>query len=144
MANRRINPNYCKTITLYNRLLPADNDGKEAWIRTTLTDCFFSIKTSLTASEGVLSPGGEYICRIPAQDAYKPYTEWKALTNKAETFTISKGDIVVLGTVTDEIDGTKGHRAADILLKYQPDAFRVMAFADNSRYPFGGHYKLGG
>ena len=144
MENHRINPNYCDTVTIYNRVASADNDGKEGWASTQLENCFFNVRTTVSASEGMFNAEGTYILRIPASTSYKPYQEWKDLKDKAGTFTASKGDLVVLGAVDDTIDGTKGHRASDVLLKYQPDAFKVMSISDNSRYPFGGHYKLGG
>lgn len=57
---------------------------------------------------------------------------------------MSQGDIVIYGECTEEITGVSGQTAAQILNRYKPNAFKVTASADNTKFPVAKHYRLGG
>lgn len=140
-----LNPNYRMTITVFNCLRAADNGGKEAWQKTVMPDCYFSsVRHVQATTDGFQVLDDTHIARVPKSDKYLPYREWKAAKNRAESFTLSKGDLVILGDIPEAIDGTKGHRVTDLLLKYAPDAFKIATVADNTRVPFGSHYRVEG
>ena len=83
-----------------------------------------------------------YIARIPDDERYLPYAEY---AKKPEGhFTMSQGDIVIYGECTEEITGVSGQTAAQILNHYKPNAFKVTASADNTKFPVAKHYRLGG
>lgn len=140
-----MNQNYIHTITLYNCLKAADNPDsiKDVWYRHVMTDCFY--KAAVTQVNSGTSAGMQntYVVRISESDRYRPYTEWVKLsdTNRKLFFTLRADDIVVYGSCPDNI----GEMAASQLLtRYKPDAFRITAVSDNTAFPIGRHYRLGG
>ena len=138
-----MNQNYIYTITLYNRIQAADSeDGKEHWKRTVLHNCFWKsvINTGFNGTQANVQ--NTYVVRIPESKRYLTYCEY-AKSPKA-CFTVSQGDIVIKGECTEEITGISGHTAAQLLNRYKPNAFRVTAFSDNTGFPLGKHYRLGG
>lgn len=137
-----MNQNYKHTITVYNRIRAADRpDKKEHWQRTVLENCFWKAATN-TVFGTEASVQNTYTVRIPEDDHYLPYAAF--CLDPDGHFTASVGDLVVYGTCEDEITGESGHTAAQVLNRYKPNAFKVTAFSDNTLYPFGKHYRLGG
>ena len=57
---------------------------------------------------------------------------------------MSQGDIVVYGECAEEITGTSGQTATQIMNHHKPNAFKVTASADNTKFPAAKHYRLGG
>ena len=51
---------------------------------------------------------------------------------------------MVKGECKEELTGEGGQTAAQILNRYKPGAFKVTAFSDNTGFPVGKHYRLGG
>lgn len=83
-----------------------------------------------------------YTVRIPKDPRYLPYHEF--VKKPAWYFTVSQEDIVILGEIQEEITGESGHMAAQVLNRYSPNAFKVTAFSDNTAFPMGKHYRIGG
>lgn len=138
-----MNQNYNQTITLYNRIRSADSSDKnEHWRRTVLRGCFWKtvINTGLFGTQA--SVQNTYVVRIPENSHYRPYAEY--INANRGFFTASAGDIVVKGECKEEITGEGGQTAAQILNRHKPDAFKVTAFSDNTGFPVGRHYRLGG
>lgn len=138
-----MNRNYVSTITLYSRIKAADTeDRKERWIRTVLHNCFWKsqIKTGFTDTAAV--SGNVYTVRIPENTYYRPYAEFAK--NPEGYFSVSPGDIVILGECPEHITGKSGNTAAQVLNRYKPDAFQVTAFSDNTAFTMAKHYRLGG
>lgn len=141
-----MNPNYNATVTLYNCRRAADSpEKKESWKRTLLCNVFWKAETTVTQSGTQASKSNTYTVRIPRKlpvnPEYHPYAEWKT---GMDGFTVSEGDIVILGNCQEEITGVSGQTAAQVLARHKPDAFKVTAFADNTGFPMGKHYRLGG
>lgn len=121
-----MNPNYVHTITLYRK--QADGTFK----RSVLKNCFFKAETTVVQSGTNVSKVNTYTVRIPADKAGK-------------NFSVTTGsDIVILGECKETISDTKGNRAAELLLRYKPMAFKVTAFSDNTSHRLDKHYRLGG
>lgn len=138
-----MNPNYKHTITLYNCCQA--EDGSETWYRHVMRDCFYKAKVARSEADIKLTAINTYTVRIPQSVRYKPYSEWKALSNeqRKEFFTISNGDIIVYGACEDIITGSGDGAAAKVLSRNKPDAFKVTAHSDNTA-AYGPHYKAGG
>ena len=137
-----MNQNYKHTITVYNRIRAADSpDKKDHWQRTVLENCFWKAATN-TVFGTEASVRNTYTVRIPEDDHYLPYAAF--CLDPDGHFTASAGDLVVYGSCGEEITGESGHTAAQVLNRYKPNAFKVTAFSDNTLYPFGKHYRLGG
>ncbi len=138
-----MNRNYVHTITLYNRIRAADSpDKKEHWRKTVLHHCFWKsvVNTGFSGTEA--SVRNAYVTRIPQDECYLPYAEY--VKSPDGHFTVSQDDIVILGEIAEEITGENGHMAAQVLNRYKPQAFKVMAFSDNTTFPIQKHYRLGG
>lgn len=138
-----MNQNYVHTITLYNRICAADRtDKKEHWKKTVLHHCFWKsvVNTGFSGTEA--SVRNTYTVRIPQDERYLPYAEY--VKSPDGHFTVSQGDIVILGNIAEEITGESGHMAAQVLNRYKPQAFKVTAFSDNTAFPVDKHYRLGG
>ena len=115
-----MNPNYVHTITLYHKVPAA---GKEHWVKTVFHNCFW---------KSVVNIGfNTYVARIPEESC-------------SESLSVLQGDIVILGECQEEITGTSGQTAAQVLNRNKPNAFKVTAFSDNTSFPADRHYRLGG
>ena len=121
-----MNPNYVHTITLYRK----QSDG--SFTRTVHHDCFWKAGISVTQSGTNASQSNIYTVRIPADEF-------------PDGLTVSTGnDFVVYGECTDEVANTSGNRAAEILTRNKPNAFKVTAFSDNTSHQIDRHFRLGG
>lgn len=138
-----LNPNYVHTLTVYNRVRAADTENrKEHWYRTVLHNCFWKSSVGTTFSGTDADIRNIYTVRIPKDPRYLPYHEF--VKKPAGYFTVSQEDIVILGEIQEEITGESGHMAAQVLNRYSPNAFKVTAFSDNTAFPMGKHYRIGG
>ena len=100
-----MNQNYIHTITLYNRIQAADSeDRKEHWKRTVLHNCFWKAQVNTSFNGTQASVQNTYVVRIPEDDRYLPYAEYK--DSPEEHFTASQGDIVIYGECLDEDHGS--------------------------------------
>lgn len=135
-----------KTITIFNKIVGEDN--KVSWQRTVINGCFWKYINETKYVDNVKMQTKEVICRIPEQENYVPYLQWKTLDDKSNKFTLRTGDFVVYGEVDDVVDEyTKGQRATDILNKYREVnlAFQIDVFTDNTGDVLNSeHYRLGG
>ena len=143
----RLNPNYNRTITLWNCLKAVDNQAGnvDVWYKTVLPDCFFKVVMSQVNSGYNTQMSGAYTVRIQRSENFLPYPEWAAspASTRGSYFTAHNDDIVILGESTDVITGASPYTATQILAKNKPNAFKVTAVSDNSFGP-GPHYRLGG
>lgn len=110
-----------KTITIYNQYIDKQTQVV-SWHRSTINNCFYKDTSQKMAIGDTVLETHELICRIPQSEKFKPVYEWEKLPNDimSNYFTLGKGDIIVLGEVTDEIDEyTKGKRSTDFKNKYK-------------------------
>lgn len=141
------NANYVHTITLYNCLRAADSaDKKDHWYRHVLDECYY--KASVTRTDSGTSAGMQntYTVRIPESLQYKPYSVWATLSDEERSafFTMNLDDIVVHGMCMEEITGSAGQTAVQVMKRHKPDAFKVTAVSDNTAALAAKHYRLGG
>lgn len=122
-----MNPNDNQTVTVYRK--SRDADGRDVWERNVYKNCFFHANTATAQNGTKLSSQNVYVARIPEQDT---------------PVLLREGDIIVRGEALEEITGTGKNTATEILHKYQPNAFRVTSFSDNSDFPVDKHYRAGG
>lgn len=124
------------TITVYNQY--KDPITKIiSWYRTVVNGCFWKYTGNKVTVGSVELQTNTTICRIPKDDRFLQRYEWEALPNDqmADHFTLSPGDIIVKGEVTEEIDETqKGHRSTDFIAKYKKlqGCVEIQQWADNT------------
>ena len=127
-----MNPNYVHTVTLYHKIPAAEaEDKKEHWAKTVFHNCFWKSVINTGFNETQVSVQNTYTVRIPLESCIGE-------------FQAAAGDIVICGECQDEITGTSGQTAAQVLNRNKPDAFKVTAFSDNTAFSMGKHYRLGG
>ena len=120
------------TLTLYNKY--EDDKGEITWYRTVLTNCFWKFTgEEVRVNDSVLATK-DTICRIPKNDKYLKRYLWVVSDDKSSVFTLGRGDIIVCGEVSDEIDEYEiGQRATDILNKYREQGcVEVTEFNDDT------------
>lgn len=127
-----MNPNYNQTITVYNKC--KDEHGKDVWTRQVIRDCFFKATTGIASggnsgSAANLYSKNMYVARIPEETG-------KVL--------LHEGDIIVKGEAAEEITSSSPNTATEVLKRYQPNAFRVTSFSDNTAFSVDKHYRAGG
>ena len=118
------NPNYNQTLTVFRKI-------NGAWEKTVLHNCFYKAEIVRTQDGTDARQANIYTARIPIAEA-------------GHGFKVSMDDIVIKGECGDEITGKAPNTAAQVLLKYKPDAFKVTAFSDNTSHRMGKHYRMGG
>lgn len=114
-------------ITVYSK--SKDEKGKDVWTRQVFADCFFKAVTGTVQSGNTLNAQNVYVARIPVDTG---------------AVLLHEGDLVLKGEISDEINGKSPNTATEILKKYQPNAFRVTSFSDNTSFPVDKHYRAGG
>ena len=147
-------PWWDKTITIYNKLVDPTTQ-RISWYRTVVENCFwkaqnliFSMGRYGVSTIGVLTENKTITCRIPKDDRFVSKREWKELQDRSGHFTLSNGDIIILGEVEDVIDEyTPGQRSTDIVTKYKGEdaCLTIDTYVDNVQTGVGlEHYRITG
>lgn len=124
------------TITVFNRF--EDNQTNViSWYKTVIDGCFWKhIRDKISVGETVLETD-KILCRIRKDERYKNRYDWERIPNDEmqNYFTLTQGDIIVKGSVDDEIDEyTEGQRSNDIVEKYKKyqGCFEIESCSDNT------------
>lgn len=121
-------PTFDYTITVFNKLSYQDSaSGLDVWEKTVLHNCYWGSKAVRSVQGTTVSIGSAFVVRVPKNDAYKPYSEWK--NDFKDGFTFSTGDFIVKGEVTEEVTAANIKK---VIAKYRPEAFEVRLFRDNT------------
>jgi hypothetical protein len=75
-----------------------------------------------TVSGGGVIIGSYITCLIPHSPKYLDYTKWKSLEDKSDNYTMSSGDYIVLGEVSEEITASN---IISVIKAYGDDACMV-------------------
>lgn len=139
-----MNPNYCHTITVFNRLQAKDTEGKkDEWYKTILPNCSWYCTSPETQSGSTNRVSEDsYTIRIPQNPNFRYYDDWKQ--SPESYFTVSKKDIVILGECAEEITGASPNTASEIMQRHKPNAFLVTSFTNNTSHLAGKHYRVEG
>lgn len=108
-------------VTIYNKF--EDPDTRQvSWYRTQVNKCFWKyVENKLTLGETELQ-STSIICRIPKNDLFRERYVWEQMSavGRMGYFTISPGDIIIKGAITDVVDEyVSGSRSSDLLKKYK-------------------------
>lgn len=118
-----------ETITVFHQISCTEDDRSvRSWKRSVFTGCFWGTKAAQTLRDTTLSAADSYVVRIPYA---------------GQALSLSPGDIVIRGRVSDTIADEQGKRETDLLRRYQPDCFTVRTVSDNTKGR-PAHYKLEG
>lgn len=106
------------TVTIYNKYTDPDT-RIVTWYKTVLDNCFWRNVQDLNTSGNTSTDTFSLICRIPKNSKFKPSGEWLEDPNKNSYFTLTQGDIAVVGNCPDIIDEYQsGQRSSDLISKY--------------------------
>ena len=124
------------TLTVYNQYKDPQT-RLVRWYRTVVTGCFWKYAGNKVTIAQVELNTSSTLCRIPQKENFLERYLWEELSNdqKENYFTLSPGDIIVKGEVTEEIDETvSGHRSTDFIAKYKKlqGCMEIQHWADNT------------
>lgn len=126
-----MNPNYKHTITIYNRIKAEDIGEKhDVWHKKVVHDCSFINQKGKTIASVSANSTSQYIVRISRLSDYLQYREY--ITSPEGHFTLSMGDVVILGNCTEPYSRS---------LVHSENAFEIKSISDNRAYA-GSHIKV--
>lgn len=134
-----------QTVTIYNRRRHADSSGRsvETWVRRVLTGCSWVRAHERVRSDTQVGYAQSVTCRIPAGPDYLPPDQWDALSDPAGRFTLAAGDVIVCGSVADEVGAELS--IGELVRRYERrGAIVVQSARDNSRDGVLPHYAAKG
>ena len=113
------------TVTLLNKLKRKDSTtNTDIWYKTILTDCVYK-KTSLASVTGkTVGMGQQFTILIPFTGKYLPYKDWKNLVDKTDFYTLSPSDVIILGTVDEDVTDKN---IITIKNDYEPNSCEIMS-----------------
>lgn len=122
----QLTPTFDYTITVLNRYENDPETFGDGWKKTIIPLCSWTCQTVRTVNNGNVEIGSSYVVRIPKNPDYKPYKEW---LKTLDGFTLSTGDYVIKGEVTEEVTPSN---IITLMEKYRPDAFEIRTVKDNT------------
>lgn len=108
-------------ITLYNKYTDPQTQITN-WHRTVLNNCFWKPAGNKIAIGNTVIETDDIICRIPESPDFRNKSDWANTPNDlmSNYFTLSVGDIIVFGEVSDTINEyASGQRSTDLIAKYK-------------------------
>ena len=109
------------TITIFNKFEDPQTHII-TWFKTVVTGVFWkAVGNKVTINDTVLETNN-IICRIPKNDKFLEKYLWIQQPNDkmGDYFTLSKGDILIRGNISDTINEySAGNRSNDIIAKYK-------------------------
>ena len=108
-------------LTIYNKYTDPTTQ-MVTWYRHNLSRCFWKYKRDTLKVDEITLETNKTICRIPKNNTFKEKYEWVQLSNDTmpNYWTLGVGDIIVRGTVLDDIsEYVTGHRSSDLIAKYK-------------------------
>lgn len=123
-------PTFDFTITVLNKLSAKDSVTKQdVWYKTVLHNCAFSSEAVKNVTGTTVGVGNTFISRIPKNEKYLPYSEWK--NNPDEHFTLNTGDYIIKGEL-DESEIVAPNTIQTIYQNHRENAFSIRTFKDNT------------
>ena len=116
-------------ITILNKLKHQDSStGLDVWYKTIMKNIKYT-NTKVTSVVGTdVSMGQQFIILIPFTGKYLPYAEWKNSNQKDNTFTISQGDYIFLGSELEE--EITPNNILKTKTKYEPNVCEVRSIEE--------------
>ena len=120
--NNAIYPEWWSTtVTIYNKFTDPQTQIVK-WYKSVVNGTFWKyVGDKITVGKTVLETNN-IICRIRKDDRFLEQYQWMNIPNDKmkDYFTLGKGDIIVKGEVSDEVNEYQnGHRSTDLIAKYK-------------------------
>lgn len=108
-------------VTIYNKYEDPQTQIIK-WYKTVIDECFWKNNFQRLKLGDIEVNTDGVICRIKENSKFLEKQDWVKLPNDemSNYFTLSQGDIIIRGNVSDNIDEyTSGIRSSDIIEKYK-------------------------
>lgn len=112
------------TITLLNKLKKNDSiTGLDIWYKYFIQNVEYTRKDISNIVNSTISKGETFVILLPFTSNFLPYNEWKNVEDKEKIYTISPGDIIILGEEVNEevtpknvinIKNSRGNMACEV------------------------------
>ena len=134
---------YNETITILNKLRREDSaTGLDVWHKTILYDAAWYTDSARSAGSNAVFIGTYITVLLPFHKEYIPYLEWRKDGQQDNHFTISTGDYVIKGVVTEDITA---NNVVKTLQKYGEDVCLVRHHKEvHDRFGVGVQLKIQG
>lgn len=109
------------TVTIYNKYEDKQT-SVVTWFRHVVEGAFWKYSGNKVVVGNTVLETKDIICRLRKDEAFLEKQDWLGIPNDlmSNYFTLSQGDIIVKGKVTDEIDEyVSGKRSSDLKKKYK-------------------------
>ena len=107
------------TLTIYNKYEDPDTN-LVSWYKAIVNNCFWKYQGDKVVIGQTILESNTTICRIGKSNNFVEKHVWNQLEDKSSKFTLAIGDIIIKGSVDDEVDEyTSGKRSTDLLNKYK-------------------------
>lgn len=116
---------YNEKITILTRWRRSDSKKElDTWYKYTINDCAWYTDSARSAGGNAVYIGTYITALIPFHDDFVPYIDWKKLSDedKQNLFTISNGDYLILGGVSEDINASNVVATVE---QYQPNVCLV-------------------
>ena len=95
------------TITICNKLNKRDSaTGLEVWYKTIIPNVKYRKNKIATMIDTNATMGELFTILIPFSGSYKQYDDWKDSVTKELYYTMSQGDYIFFGELTEEVTPT--------------------------------------
>lgn len=123
---------YNETITVVNRLDARDSATRQdTYYATVIHHCMWTEKISrMVQSDGTVKVGVTHQVQIPESENYKPYRAWRLTEERQDAFTLTEGDYVFRGELTEEVTASN---IRALVNNYEPDVFQIQSFMDTTK-----------
>ena len=124
------------TVTIYNKYTDPQTQ-LVTWYRTVVDGAFWKYAGNKVYVGNTVLETKDIICRLRKDDRFRERHEWVAIPNDNMNnyFTLSQGDIIVKGNVSDTINEyASGLRSTDLKKKYKAlqGCLEVQEWANNT------------
>lgn len=109
------------TVTIFNKFTDKTTQIVR-WYKTVVNGCFWKNTGTYLKVDKTILQANSTTCRIRENANFLEKAEWQNVPNDAMSnyFTLSVGDIIIKGDVSDNIDEyITGYRSTDIIKKYE-------------------------
>ena len=99
-----LNHIYNQQITILNKLNRSDStNGKDVWYKHTVNNAAWYEEVIRDVLQNGVAIGTVIKVLIPFNDEYQDYKEWKSNNDRSSFYTMSSGDYIILGDVTENV-----------------------------------------
>lgn len=78
-------------------------NGLDEWHKIVLSECMYKRSKVTNVNNTTVSMSQIYTVLIPFNNQYMPCDQWYGMAEKQNTYTISQGDYIVFGEITEEV-----------------------------------------